>query len=241
MKAVDAGDFDLTRPLPEGGMVRYGWDGFWPEPWHGADTVTANVCMVTGLDPSNPRHVSIAEVGARTYAFDFLTFLRKYLPGFEKAVVRTMSAQAMPRGGREIVGEDRLTAEDYGGGRVRQDAVCLVDSAPVALPLGMFAPKGIADLLVAGRCADQGYSVRSSVSCMAAGYSCGVIAALAARKGVSPMQLPVADRRQALQQQGVLLTAGAVAPGFSPLRWQSLAGVPAWDADEGLARAKKLS
>ena len=33
MQAVDAGDFDLVRQLPEGGMVRYGWDGFWPEPW----------------------------------------------------------------------------------------------------------------------------------------------------------------------------------------------------------------
>lgn len=75
MEAVEAGDLDLTRALPEGGMVRYGWDGFWPEPWHGAGTATANVCMVTGLDPANARHITIAEVAARSYAFDFLAFM----------------------------------------------------------------------------------------------------------------------------------------------------------------------
>ena len=240
MQAVEAGDFDLVRPLPEGGTVRYGWDGFWPEPWHGADTVTANVCMVTGLNPADPRHVTRAEVAAREYAFDFLAFLRKYLPGFEKAVIRTMSGQTVPRGGREIVGEASLTSADFGQ-RIREDAICLVDLSPVGLPLGMFVPKGWRDLLVAGRCADQGYSVRASVSCMAAGYSCGAIAALAAQRGVSPLQLDLQERRRSLETHGVRLTPGPIAPDFAPLKWPKLPGVPQHDADEGLVRAKKLS
>jgi hypothetical protein len=239
VRAVEAGDLALRRALPEGGMVRYGWDGFWPEPWHGADTVTANVCMVTGLNPADPRHVSIAETGARAYALDFLRFLRKYLPGFERAVIRTISGQTVPRGGREIVGEDRLRPEDYGGAAPREDAVCVVGSAGAALPLGMFAPKGFADLLVAGRCADQGYSVRGSVCCMAAGFSCGVIAAIAARQGRTPMQLDRAQWRDALKRHGVLLAPGPAAG--TALSFQELPGVPAPDGADGLARAKKLS
>lgn len=241
MQAVAAGDLDLVRKLPEGGMVRYGWDGFWPEPWHGLDTVTANVCMVTGLNPSDPRHVTLAEVSARTYAFDFLRFLRKYLPGFEHAVVRTMGAQTVPRGGREIVGEATGGPARPAAPQNRADIVCVVGGGGTGLPLGMFAPKGIPNLLVAGRCADGGYSVRASVSCMAAGFSCGIVAALAAAHGKTPTALDPSERRAALVRQGVLLEPSSPVPGFQPLTFQRLPGVPSHDATEGAARARKLS
>jgi len=241
MRAVEAGAFDLVRRLPEGGMIRYGWDGFAPEPWHGVDAVTANVCMVTGLDPSNPRHVTIAETAARKYAYDFLLFLRKYLPGFEKAVIRTMSGQTVPRGEREIVGESRLAPEDYSGKHIREDSICIVGSSGMGLPLGMFVPQGIPNLLVAGRCADQGYSVRGSVCCMAAGFSCGIIAALAARLGVTPMQVKRDEWRSALTRHGVLLAPGAAVPGFVPSDTRSASRGLTPDRADGLERASKLS
>ncbi len=234
MRAVDAGDFELIRRLPENGLVRYGWDGFWPEPWYGADAVFANICMVTGLDPANPRHVTIAEAGAREYAFDFLKFFRKYLPGFGQAVIRAMSAQTVPRGGREIVGESQLTRGDFGGQPARADAICLGGLSGVGLPLGMFVPRGWRNLLVAGRCADQGYAVRASVSCMAAGYACGIVAALAAQRDVSPMELDVQERRRTLEQHGVLLSPGALAAGGNPAAGQD-------DAADGIRRKHKLS
>jgi hypothetical protein len=240
--AVEAGDLDLCRELPGGGQVRYGWDGFWPEPWHGPDTVTANVCMITGLDPGDPRAVTRAEIGARCYAFDFLAFLRGYLPGFERAVIRTMAAQTMPRGGREIVGEARL--EDRRGEPLqqREDVICLAGGpAAVGLPLGMFVPRGCPDLLVAGKCAADGYSVRASVTCQAAGYSCGLLAALAAQQQVTPLALDPAQRREWLTAHGVRLMPGEpLAEGWQ-MRWPDLPGVPAFDADDGRRRATKLS
>jgi hypothetical protein len=240
--AVEAGDLALLRDLPGGGQIRYGWDGFWPEPWHGADTVTANVCMVTGLDPGDPRAVTRAEVAARTYAFEFLAFLRRYLPGFEKAVIRTMAAQTMPRGGREIVGEARLEDRRDECLEDREDVVCLAGGGrAVGLPLGMFTPKGMDDLLVAGKCAGGGYGVRASVTCLAAGYSCGILAALAARDGVTPRQLDPAGRRAELMKHGVRLVPGHAPTEEWRMRWPKLPGVPAFDADEGLKRAGKLS
>jgi hypothetical protein len=240
--AVNAGDLALLQDLPGGGQIRYGWDGFWPEPWHGPDTVTANVCMVTGLDPGDPRHVTRAEVAARTYAFAFLAFLRQYLPGFERAVIRTLAAQTMPRGGREIVGEARLEdrlGEDL---QTREDVICLAGgSQALGLPLGMFLPRGLADLLVAGKCAADGYRVRASVTCLAAGYSCGILAALAARSGLTPLQLDPTTRRAELMRQGVLLIPGEPPAGQWHMRWPDLPGVPAFDADDGRRRAAKLS
>ncbi len=240
--AVEAGDLALLRDLPGGGQIRYGWDGFWPEPWHGADAVTANVCMVTGLDPGDPRAVTRAEVGARTYAFEFLAFLRKYLPGFERAVIRTMAAQTMPRGGREIVGEASLDDHHSEPLEEREDVVCLAGGAhATGLPLGMFVPRGVSDLLVAGKCAADGYRVRASVTCMAAGYSCGILAALAAQQGLTPLQLDSATRRRELVRHGVRLVPGPLPPEEWHMRWAPLPGVPDFDADEGLRRAKKLS
>ncbi len=237
MQAVDAGDLDLVRTLPEGGSVRYGWDGFWPEPWHGPDVVHANVCMVTGLDPSNGRHVSVAEAGARRYAFDFVGFLRKHIPGFERAVVRAMSAQTVPRGGIEIVGEAEAGPQGTGN---PAPAICLSGFGAVGLPLGMFVPQGVPDLLVAGRCADHGYAFRPSVSCMAQGYSCGVIAAMAARRRVTPSRLDPAEWQAALRQHGVLLDPGAETGRGRPPQ-PRLPGVPSHDRSDGAQRARKLS
>lgn len=241
-KAVDAGDLALLRDLPGGGQIRYGWDGFWPEPWHGADDVTANVCMVTGLDPSDPRAVTTAEVAARTYAFEFLKFLRQYMPGFEKAVVRTMGAQTMPRGGREIVGEARMDQRIGEPLEQREDVVCLAGGkSAIGLPVGMFVPRGIANVLVAGKCAADGYRVRASVTCMAAGYSCGILAALAAQQGVTPLALDPAARRAELVKHGVMLTPGELPKTPYRMVWEKLPGVPAFDAEDGAKRAKKLS
>jgi hypothetical protein len=241
-QAVDAGDLALIRDLPEGGQIRYGWDGFWPEPWHGDDDVTANVCMVTGLDPSGPRAATQAEVAARTYAFEFLAFLRKYLPGFERAVIRTMAAQTMPRGGREIIGEAHLTDRAGEPLEQREDVVALAGGKQaVGLPLGMFVPQGVPNVLVAGKCAADGYSVRASVTCMAAGYSCGILAAMAARQGVTPLALDPTARRAELTRHGVMLTPGELPEIPYRMIWEKRPGVPSFDADDGARRAKKLS
>ena len=240
--AVDAGDLDLIRDLDGRGQIRYGWDGFWPEPWHGADDVTANVCMVTGLDPSDPRSVTKAEVAARTYAFEFLAFLRQYMPGFGHAVIRTMAAQTMFRGGREIIGEARFVDRTGEPLEQREDVVCLAGGkVAVGLPLGMFVPQGVANTLVAGKCATDGYSVRASVTCMAAGYSCGILAALAARQGVTPLALDPAARRAELERHGVMLMPGELPTTPYRMIWEKRPGVPDFDAEDGAKRAKKLS
>lgn len=242
MKAVETGDFALVRDLPGGGRIRYGWDGFGPEPWHGVDMVAANVCMVTGLDPGDARSVSKAEVAARTYAFEFLAFLRKYLPGFEHAVIQTMGGRTISRGGREIIGECGLRGTAPYAGAANPDAVCLARGVPAGLPLGMFVPKGVKDMLVAGKCATGAYAVRASVNCMAMGYSCGILSAVAALRRTTPMELPVAERQTALKRLGVLLEPVAPRVAVAPLRVVSLLpNMPDADVDEGAKRAKKLS
>lgn len=242
MQAVDAGEFDLIRDLPGGGQVRYGWDGFWPEPWHGRDVVTANVCMITGLEPTDARNVTAAEVGARLYAADFVRFLRRYLPGFEHAAIHAMGGLTMPRGGCEIVGESGLTAAELMARGTPRDTICLAGQrVPFGLPLGLFIPRGVEHLLVAGKCAEHGYAIRASVTCMAAGYSCGLLAALACQRAVTPGQLKIDDRRKFLQAHGVLLKPGRPRADAPPVLWPRLLGVPYSDEEGTLLRLKMLS
>ena len=55
------------------------------------------------------------------------------------------------------------------------------------------------------------------------------------------MALDPAERGAALARQGVLTVPGEPVPGFRPLTFQKLLGVPRHDATEGAERAKKFS
>jgi hypothetical protein len=197
--------------------------------------------MLTELSPHDARDVSKAETAARDYAFRFVNFLRKYVPGFENAHIRIMGAQTMPRGGAEIIGERPVTLEEIHSGAIPEDSVCLAGHHGFGLPLGQFVPKGVDHLLVAGKCAANGYSIRGSITCGAGGYSCGILAALAAREGVTPMALDTKARREALLKHGVRLSRGPARPDVADYIMPQRPGVPYWDRTGGTERAKKLS
>lgn len=248
MKAVDAGDLRLIVDIPSGGQIRYGWDGFWLEPWYGDDKAFANVCLLTGLDAACGRDISKAETAARAYAFDFLGFLRKYIPGFKLAVISMMGAQTMPRGGRVIRGEATITDADFFDGVIHSDAICLGVSRPDApgskvhgLPLGMFIPEGVSDMLVAGKCASGGYAVRGTVYCMSAGYSCGIVAAAAAAMKVSPADIVLNDMRRTLLEHGVVLEPEPSASEIVPFIETDMAGIPRREAEPVAEIGEQLS
>jgi len=102
-------------------------------------------------------------------------------------------------------------------------------------------PKGVKHLLVAGKCVGNGYSVRSSVTCAAMGYSCGILAATAARAGVSPADLDLETRRNALTVHGVLLRPVPHYTDMTDYIMPGSLGVPYWDKVSAYARTKKLS
>ena len=243
MRAVDAGDLALIGDIPGGGQIRYGWDGFWPETYYRDGKAFANVCMITGLDPCNGRDVSRAEVAARLYAFGFLRFLRKYIPGFEQAAISAMAGQTMPRGGRTIDGHTIIADGDFADRVIHDDAICIGIQRPErpgqkvhGLPLGMFVPKGVDDLLVAGKCAAGGYAVRGTVYCMTEGLSCGIVSALAAKGGMTPIKLERGKTRRALVAGGVILSVGDPVPGA-----RKLAGQSTGDVSSLAERKKRLS
>ena len=76
------------------------------------------------------------------------------------------------------------------------------------MPYRQIVPKKIDNVLCAGRCLGTGDTIdifRLICSCFVTGQAAGVAAALAAKKGIAPRALPVAELQAALRAQNVYL------------------------------------
>jgi hypothetical protein len=133
---------------------------------------------------------------------------------------------------RRIEGEYTLTSEDVLAGRQFEDQVfryaCFVDihepkpgvrskladqnlepGQSYGVPFRCLVPKGVENLLVAGRCLSATHgalaSVRMMPACMAMGQAAGTAAALTIQDGGLVRQVNVGQLRRQLASQDVLL------------------------------------
>lgn len=166
------------------------------------------------VDATDAGQLSAAEVEGRRQIVQYMRFLRAEVPGFEHAEVAEIAAQVGVRETRRIHGAYRLSGEDVLGSARFADVVGLnawpvemhlagriewafppdVDNAYNHLPWRMLVPQGVANLLVAGRCASMEHlgqsAARASGACFAMGQAAGTAAALrvAGRFGVAALQ-----------------------------------------------------
>lgn len=154
-------------------------------------------------------------------------FLRR-VPGLEHAALVSMSPEVGVRETYRIRGEYTITQADYTSGRVFPDALCyafypvdlhdkrtgirpahLAEGVVATVPLRALVPKGAKNLLVAGRCvsSDRGANsgLRVEAACMAMGQAAGAAAACAARRGCTPLEVPLAEIKAALRTQGAIV------------------------------------
>ena len=138
-----------------------------------------------------------------------------------------MQPETAHRESYRIQGETVITVDDYTSGRVFKDAVCYafypvdlhtksgVKPKPLTrgtiptIPLSALVPKGSRNIIVAGRCVSSdrlaNSGLRVQASCMAMGQAAGVAAALSAKTGSTPLELPLADIRKTLQEHGAIV------------------------------------
>jgi hypothetical protein len=157
------------------------------------------------------------------------SFLKKNVPGFEKASISAIAPRVGIRETRRIIGEELLTGEDVRSGRKREDGVTKgchhIDihgsgiqqlRIPVAnggsydIPWGCLLPKRLSNVYVAGRClsADregQG-SARNMGNCLGMGQAVGTAAAVSVATRLRDIRdLPVKKLRVILREQGAIL------------------------------------
>ncbi len=184
---------------------------------------------VEGADNSTVDARTTTNIKGRQSMLRMYRFL-KTVPGLEKIKIESMSPEVGVRETYRVAGEYLITQQDYISGKRWEDSVCnafypvdmhnkktgvhpahLAEGVVPTVPLRALIPKGSVNLLVAGRClcsdrmANSGLRVQAT--CMATGQAAGAAAALAAKHGVTPAKVPMAELKALLVANGAIVPA----------------------------------
>ena len=187
---------------------------------------------IFGADSSTAATQTQTNLAGRKHVLRMLKFM-KTIPGGENATVDRMMNETASRETYRIKGETIVTVHDYTSGRMFDDALCYsfypidlhdahgVKPKPLAhgkvptIPRGALIPKGSKNIMVAGRCLSSdrlaNSAARVQASCMGMGQAAAVTAALAAKAGVTPLDVPLENIRAELKIHGAIVPQGAKA------------------------------
>ncbi len=187
-----------------------------------------NAIHIPGLDASTSLGRTAAELAGRQAVMRLRRFLRAQ-PGLERLEFGDLASECGIRETVTIHGEDTVTLADYVSGRVWPEALCYsfypidvhrhdgdgIDIRPLqpgvvpTIPRGALIPRNSHGLLAAGRCIASDHEANSALrvqaSCMAIGQAAGALAALAARGGCQPRDVPLDQVRDLLRAHGAIV------------------------------------
>lgn len=155
-------------------------------------------------------------------------FIKNNIPGCQDAVLDGIAPRLGIRESRRILGEYYLTGDEVSNGVKRDDGVCkgghevdihgkdknhvrrtIKNAGSYDIPFGCLMPKGMKNLLMAGRCLSADRVAHSSArvmgTCMAMGHAVGAAAAMCAAQDIVPAQLDIQTLRARLRDQGAIL------------------------------------
>jgi len=181
---------------------------------------------IFGADSTTAVTQSSANVEGRRAVLRLLRFVRT-LPGCGQATLEKLYPMAAIRETYRIVGETKITYDDYISGRIFDDAVCYTlyfidvhtehgveqEFIPArrvpTIPLGSLIPKGSERLLVAGRSISSDRlahsALRVEASCMAMGQAAGAAAALGVEMEVPSRDVPIEAIRSLLREHDAIV------------------------------------
>ncbi len=188
-----------------------------------------NTTRVVKLDPTNAEDVTKAEIEAREQVFEMHNFLKENFEAFKDSVVISTGIQIGVRESRMIQGEYTLTKNDLLAFTHFEDgiAACNYDidiHSPdgsgtshyffpegkyYTIPYRCLIPKGVNNLLVAGRCVSADHDAQASLRimpvCCTLGEAAGVAASLAHTSDVSVRDVDVKELRSKLREKNAFI------------------------------------
>jgi hypothetical protein len=215
--------FDLAR---EAGLIPdaiTSIGGTWGRLEDTGEATYLNMIYLRGYDCTDVRDLTRAETEGRRQALMAIEALRRFTPGFEDARLRTFGMTLGTRDSRKIVGRYDLTGHDVRSEARFEDSVGIFPEfldgygtlvLPTTgryfqVPYGILVPRGIDNLLVAGRCVagdkTSHAATRNQMCCAVTGQAAGVAAAVSLKDGRSTGQADVGSIRTELGRQGVRL------------------------------------
>jgi len=205
--------------------------GWWWTPSR-PDWVGCNFTHVTDVDATSAVDLTRATVEGRRQAWLSIDVYRKYVPGMENCYMVSTPNTVGVRESRRLTADYVLSEDDVKGQREFEDNVCYgaffidihhIDGPGMDgetwrpqrgfkyhIPYRCLVPKGVENLLAAGRCISVTHvalgSVRVMVQCFGTGEAAGVAAALSLQDNISPRQVDVKKVQQVLRDRGGIIS-----------------------------------
>ena len=197
--------------------------GTWGSITDEGEAVSMNMVYLNGYDPTDVWDLTRAEIEGRRQVEMALKALRRHLPGFENAKLRTLGMTLGTRDSRKIVGEYVLTEQDVQNQARFEDSIGIfpefIDGYGMLVlpttgryfqvPYRVILPQKVENLLVAGRCISGDKiahaATRSMMCCTVTGQGAGVAAAAAVLNRKTPRELDIKQVQGLLVKQGVRL------------------------------------
>nr|WP_145406436.1 FAD-dependent oxidoreductase [Paenibacillus xylanexedens] len=193
------------------------------------DEVLINCTRVQGLDATDVTDLTVAEQEGRKQVLLIAEFLRRDVPGFERASISAVAPQIGIRESRRVIGHYALTQEDVVAGRKFDDVIArsgypvdihdpsgqgvtaafIQGDGAYDIPYRCLLSQNISNLLAAGRCISTTHeahaTTRLTPSCMATGEAAGTAAALVVKLKLAPAMLPISLLQTELRRSGAAI------------------------------------
>ena len=197
------------------------WGGPLTISCHENDLGFINITNTKPMNAVDTGELTRAEIELREQVMGMAQLMKQHIPGFEKAYLSWTPTQFGARRSRIVDCEYDLSLADIIEAKRFDDEVALYgfhDLAPeimikdgqaYGIPYRALLPRGVDNLLVAGRLITTAHkahqSTRNTVSCMAQGQAVGTAAALCSRLKVTPRALDPKLLRETLVRDGAYL------------------------------------
>jgi len=194
--------------------------GTWGAVSDQGDLTYLNIIGLAGYDGTDPTDLTAAEMEGRYQAVQAIEALKRFMPGCEGAKLRNFGMTLGVRDTRKIDAHYNITGDDVRGEARFDDAIGIfpefVDGYGILilpttgryfhLPYRALLPRGVENLLVAGRSIGgdkvSHAAVRNMMCCAVAGQGAGVAAAVSVATDTPLDRLDIARVRAELRRQG---------------------------------------
>ncbi len=193
------------------------------------DEWCVNTSRLMGVNSTDNKSLTDAEIEGRKQVAEIMNFLRKYVPGCENAKLKASGSYVGIRESRHIQGDYRLTADDLLSCKVPEDSILLAANSvdvhgrfgptsneyvPIngeyyGVPYRSLIAKGIEGLLLAGRCVSADSTAAGAIRvmppCMGMGQAAGTAAAMSVKNSCSVRDINIDVLRKTLKEHGAVL------------------------------------
>jgi len=195
--------------------------GTWSAISETGEATHLNVVYLPGHDSTDVWDLTRGEMEGRRQAIWAVQAMKKYLPGFEKAKLRSFCASLGVRESRKIVGREGLSGAQTRNQARFETAIGIfpefLDGYGIVIlpttgryfqvPFGIVVPQKVENLLVVGRAVggdQQSHAAtRQMMCCAVTGQGAGVAAAVSVQENVAGAAVNIQKVQENLKQQGV--------------------------------------